>query len=481
MRLFAVSLVIFLAAPAAARMLDPDAPANTLLEQLAPLLDPQAIDVAHNLNATRLRPKRKLSQPRLGMLADVPVGAQLNSAELARWENSYRDQLLLAIVATPATEVAATDSLFLENWFANPAEDRVFITLATADRELAEVIARQLESLSYDVRLFSEPPQDSYFTRAGRFYATAGQRLALDSPAARKLESEAMEIELLGRQVRGKTDSVFSLTGKSSRHYSSREPERFKKVDLGDDIIAAVIPEIIVSGGIALGEVAGFQEPVSSLIFNPDHHFELLLVDGERWVFPESDTGLLKTCFDFALRSTRIHSDAVIDIDERRKIRMSRAFRDTDIGYEFIGIDEQPFQFVQSLNAIKSVIIDTAVVISAEASTPVFNTEYEVRFINPDRRKLAETRAALVYDYSSGTDRAHYRESWGPRAFRLHSIDFNGLGEQTRKAAQVAGWVALFRAVAEAKLDFSRGRYEFLKMENTGTATPDSVPRAGSS
>jgi hypothetical protein len=120
-------------------------------------------------------------------------------------------------------------------------------------------------------------------------------------------------------------------------------------------------------------------------------------------------------------------------------------------------------------------------VISAEASTPIFNTEYEIRFINPDRRKLAETRAALVYDYSSGTDRALYRESWGPRAFRLHSIDFNGLGEHTRKAAQVAGWVALFRAVAEAKLDFSRGRYEFLKMENTGAATPDSVPGAGSS
>ena len=115
-------------------------------------------------------------------------------------------------------------------------------------------------------------------------------------------------------------------------------------------------------------------------------------------------------------------------------------------------------------------------VISAEASTPVFNTEYEIRFINPDRRKLAETRAALVYEYDSGTDVASYQESWGPRAFRLHSVDFAGLGEQTRKAARVAGWVALFRAVAEAKLDFSRGRYEFLKIEKAGIATPRLSP-----
>jgi hypothetical protein len=472
MRLFAVFFAFLLAAPAPARMLDAGGPDNTLLEQLAPRLDAQAIDVAHNLNATGLKPKRKLRQPRLGMLADVPLGAQVTSAELERWENSYREQLLLAIVAMPATDFAPTDSLFLGNWFASSAQERVFITLAAADRELAGIIATQLQELSYDTRIFSEPPQDSAFTQAGRFYATAGQRLVLDSPAARQLDSEALEITLLGRQVRRRTDSVFKPAGKSARYYAAGEPERFKKIDLGDEIIAAVIPEIIVSGGIALGEVAVFQKPARALIFNPDHSFELELINGERWLFPERNPLLLKTCFDFALRSTQIRSDAIVDIDEHRKIRISSAFRNTDIGYEFIGIDGQPFQYVRSLNAIKSVIIDTAVVISAEASTPVFNTEYEIRFINPDRRKLAETRAALVYDYDSGTDVASYRESWGPRAFRLYSVDFTGLGEQTRKAARVAGWVALFRAVAEAELDFSRGRYEFLKIENTGTATP---------
>jgi hypothetical protein len=472
MRLFAVLLVIFLAAPAAARTLDPGAPANALLEQLAPRLEAQAIDVAYNLNTARLKPRRKPGRPRLGMLADVPLGMQVNSAELERWESSYRDRRLLAIAATPARNFAATDSQFLNNWFASASPERVFITLASADRDTAEIIATQLQALSYATRLLAEPPQDSLFTEAGRFYATAGQRLVLDSPAARQLDSDALEINLLGRQVRGSTDSVFKPAGKSARYYAAGEPKRFKKVDLGDEIIAAVIPEIIVSGGIALGEVASFQKPATALIFNPDHSFELQLTDGERWLFPERNPLLLKTCFDFALRSTQIHSDAIVDIDENRKIRISSAFRNTDIGYELIGIDGQPFRYVRTLNAIKSVIIDTAVVISAEASTAVFNTEFEIRFINPDRRKLAETRAALVYAYDSGTDIALYRESWGPRAFRLYSVDFARLGEQTRTAARVAGWVALFRAVAEAELDFSRGRYEFLKVDNTGTATP---------
>lgn len=476
MRLFAVFFAILLAAPAPARLLDPGDPADTLLEQLAPRLDTQSIDVAHNLNAAKLRPRRNLGLPRLGMLADMPLGAMVNSAELGRWENSYRNHSLLAIVAIPTADFAPTDSLFLHNWLASSTEDRVFITLAAADRALAGVIATQLQSLSFDVRLFSDPPQDSSFTRAGRYYATAGRHLVLDSPAARELDSEASEINLLGRQVRRKTDSVFMLSGKSSRYYSTGEPERFKKIDLGDETTAAVIPEIIVSGGIALGEVARFQKPARALVFNPDHSFELQLIDGERWLFPERDVQLLKACFDFALRSTQIQSDAIIDIDEHRKIRISSAFRDTDIGYELIGIDEQPFQFVRSLSAIKSVIIDAAVVISAQGSTPAFNTEYEIRFINPDRRKLAETRAALVYDYDSGTDLAHYRESWGPRAFRLQSVDFDGLGEQTRKAARVAGWVALFRAVAEGKLDFSQGRYEFLKIDKTGTPTPRLSP-----
>jgi hypothetical protein len=476
MRLIAVLLALFLAAPATATLLDSGAPASTLLEQLAPLLEAKSVDVAYNLNAAGIKPKRKLRRPRLGMLADVPLGAQVSSAELEHWEASYRQQLLLAIVAIPAAELAPAEGQFLQRWFASPAGERIFVTLAAADLDSARVIATQLQALDYATRLFSEPPLDPSFTQAGRFYVTAGQRLVLDSPAARQLETSALEVQLLGRAVRRKTDSVFPPQGKASRYYASGEPERFRKADLGDEITAAVIPEIIVSGGIALGETASFQKPARALIFNSDHSFELELIDGERWVFPERNPLQLKTCFDFALRSSQIASDAIIDIDEHGKIKISSAFRNTDIGYQLIRIDQQPFHFVRNLNVIKSVIIDTAVLVSAQQSTAFFSTEYEVRFINPDRRKLAETRAALVYDYSSGTDMASYRESWGPRAFRIRSLDQAGLGEQTRKVAKLAGWVALFRSVVAGELEFSRGRYEFLKVDKAGKSTPRRSP-----
>ena len=180
----------------------------------------------------------------------------------------------------------------------------------------------------------------------------------------------------------------------------------------------------------------------------------------------------MKACFDFAVRSLRIESDAIIDIDERRRIKISSAFRNTHIGYQLIGVDEQPFHYVNNLSAIKSVIIDTSVNISAMDTQANFSTGYEIRFINPDRRKLAETRVALAYQYDSLQGIASFQESWGPRAFRLNKVDYAALGAATHKAAVVAGWSALFREVEDSSIDFSRGRYEFLLIDKAGTPTP---------
>lgn len=471
MRLFVVFLGIFLAAPTAARLLDPGGPTNVLLQQLAPLLEEDAVDVAYNLNDPRIKPGRSLSQPRLGMLADMPLGTQVNSTELNQWEDAYRSKLLLALVALP-TEDDTGNSDFEDEWLARPLQDRVFISLAAADLELGQAIAKKMRSIDYRVTLFSAGVTDAISVEAGRFYASAGQRLVVDSLSARQLAVDAVEIQLLGRKTRRKSNSVFPAEGKSSRYYVQGEPKRFRKVDLGDESTAAVIPEIIVSGGVALGEVATFEQKPRALIFSLDRGFDLQMADGETWKLPPRALAWLKTCFDFALRSTRIESDAIIDIDEKRRIKISSAFRDTDIGYALIDVDQQPFNFVRSLNVIKSVIIDRAVSIRVEQFSAVISTKYEIRFINPDRRKLAETRAALVYEYDSSTDLASFKESWGPRAFRIRTADLDGLGEETRAAARVAGWLALFRAVAAGELDFSRGRYEFLKIDKTGRATP---------
>jgi hypothetical protein len=477
MRLFTIFLAIFLAAPAAARLLDPDATTNALLQRLAPLLEAHAVDVAYNLNNPRTKPGRSLSQARLGMLADMPLGTQAGSAELNQWEDAYRSKLILALVAVPGVNHIAGGG-YESDWFASPLLDRVFVTLAAADLEAGNDIASQLQSIGYRVLLLSAAVANTASAEAGRLYATAGQRLVLDSPSARYLAVETLEFKLLGRKLRRKTNSVYPQSGKSSRYYAQGEPKRFRKADLGNESTAAVIPEIIVSGGIALGEVATFQEQPRALTFNTDRGFELQLADGQLWVLPSQPLAWLKACFDFALRSTRIESDAIIDIDEKRNIKMSSAFRDTDIGYTLIDVDEQPFRFVPNLNVVKSVIIDRAVYVGATQSMASFRTDYEIRFINPDRRKLAETRAALVYEYNSSTDLASFRESWGPRAFRTRSADLAGLGEQTRSAARVAGWVALFRSVAEGELEFSRGRYEFLKIKKMGRATPRRSPVA---
>jgi hypothetical protein len=472
MRLVVVIVVFLLVVPAQGALLDPDSPGNTTLDALTPLLHVHNIDVARNLNAAPSKPRRRPARPRLGMLADIPLGTLADSPELERWETDYTLGKIAALVALPKKDLAQSDGDFLEAWMDTQPSSRTFVTYAVADQETAILIQRQLGVLGYEAQVHEHTEQVPDATIAARFYATAGQRLVVDSIAARKLDGRALELSLMTKKLYRKSDSVFTGSGKSSRYYAKGEPKRFRKADLGDETMAATIPEIIVSGGIALGERATFQQAPVALIFQSDHSFRLVLEDGAMWQFPSMSPLMLKACFDFALRSLKIDSDAIIDIDEHRKIGISRAFRNTDIGYELIGIDEQPFRFVDNISAIKSVIIDTGVSIHGLNARALFTTDYEVRFINPDRRKLAETRVALAFRYDSEDDSSVFQNSWGPRAFRVNDIDFPGLGKATRKVAVVAAWVALFREIEASSIDFSRGRYEFLKIDKAGVATP---------
>jgi len=102
-----------------------------------------------------------------------------------------------------------------------------------------------------------------------------------------------------------------------------------------------------------------------------------------------------------------------------------------------------------------------------------FVTEYEVRFLQSDRLRIARTQVALVYRYESATGAVSFEDAWGPEAFRLEGrTDFEGLGASTAEAGGYAGWVALFRSVHENAVDFTHGRYEFMKLDKAGRSTP---------
>jgi hypothetical protein len=466
-RIIFAALLSLTMVQAQAALLDPASAENPVLDRLQAALDARGVDLARNLNSRECRPKRKPARPRLGVLADLPAGRLSNALQLANWEAAATAGEIGWLALLYTADHVDSDASFEGQWFDTPPSERLFITHATADVETATGIAEALAAAGYRVALASQLAQ-----APGRYYATAGQRLVLDTASARRSDAELEEITLLGREVRKDSTSVFPEDGRRSRYYAKNEPTRFRKDDLGDESNMATIPEIIVSGGIAFGEAAAFDRPIAALEFLPDHRFAIQLDGGDRLTFPLTDPLMLKACFDFADRSRTIQSDAIVDIDEKDRIKISAAFRNTDIGYELIGIDEQPFNHVSKLKAIKSVIIDVAVNVDTSSELPAILTEYEVRFINPDRRKLAETRAALVYNYSSATDQSIYRDTWGPRAFRLVNMEPGPLGHDTRKAALVAGWTALFRAVEQGDVDFSRGRYEFLRIDKAGKPTP---------
>jgi len=182
---------------------------------------------------------------------------------------------------------------------------------------------------------------------------------------------------------------------------------------------------------------------------------------------------LLKAAFDLAGRAERIGSDAIVDIDERGRVRLSSVLKDTDLGVAMVRLDLEPFNHVTRLDVLKSVIIDTSVVIEERQGGLHFATQYEVRFLQSDRLRIARTQVALVYRYDSADEAATFEDSWGPEAFRLEGrTDFDALGRSTAEAGRYAAWIALFRNVHGNALDFSHGRYEFLKLDKAGRATP---------
>lgn len=477
---FVVCVVLLVSCNAQGAVLDPDSPTHAVLAELVTALDAQGVDVAYNLNVTEVA-RGTPARPRVGILADIPALHLPLSPELALWEGVFLASEIGAVAfISGQNSVGQGDNYdnFYEAWLSAPLQQRYLLSYATQDQSSAERIARVLaqQAQVYHVQPQSASQQGlsqrvSARESGGRLYATVGQRWVIDSAAARDLDSELPEFLYLGETLRRDSASVVNPESRAQRRLAAGEPAVFLKNSLGDEFEASTIPEIIVPGGIALGEKAVLRD-VQELVFL-DARLALLDRAGVHRALPEEALQVWKAAFDFAARSNALGSDAIVDIDERGRVKISTALEDTDLGFDLVNIDTEPFKYVTRLDVRKSVIVDSRVEFVSDEAHVNFESEYEVRFLKSDRMRIARTQAAIVYRYHSDSGSATHIDSWGPDAFSLEGrTDFDGLGVSTQRVARYSAWIALFRAVHKQELAFSRGRYELLKIEKDGRSTP---------
>lgn len=441
------------------------------LQQLVDALNAHDIDVLTNLNdrdVGRSRPER----PRLGAFPDLPVNTFPDSSELSAWEEAFGSEQLGAVAAL-VTENSASkaEGEFLEDWLDTLSPHRVIITYAMADSTTAEAVARVVRErghVAIQLQSGTEP------TAAATLYATASHRLAIDSRAARNVDVDVSEIDFLGERVRRGTNSLFQDgANRGNRRLARTEPAIFLKETLGDEFTQSTVREIVVPGGVALGETAHLNTAVSEVRFEQGR-LVLLGAQGEQISLPDAKPEVLKALFDFVQRSESIQSDSIVDIDERGRVKISSALRDTDVGFNIMHADTLPFTYVPNLDVSKSVVLDTAVDwFELQASLLSFETGFEVRFLSADNMRIAQTRVALGYSYNAQSGVSQYNDSWGRDTRRLReNLDYSGLGKDMAVVAHYAGWVALFRKMREDRVPFLRGRYEFMHIDKAGAETP---------
>ncbi len=462
-------LLLLLANTASAELLNAEEPADAIFEQIADALHAYGIDVLSNLNDRQLARSRSF-QPRLGRFPDLPDHRLPLSPEIAAWEDSFETGKIggLAIIENYAAKKLPSDEFWLQ-WTDTHSKERIFISFSQANLEQARKVADVVTAYGHAILLSDE---SSEVGDIGKFYATAARRLAIDSREARRLDTLATEFSYLGKRVHRNSNSIFR-GGSRDRRIARQEPPKFLKETLGDEFSESTVREIIVPGGVALGETAYLSVPIHAVIYEDQ---QLKVVDDAlvKWKLPDIEVADVKALFDYVERSHRLQSDSIVDIDGEGRVKISSALRDTDVGYQIMHADTLPFEYVGNLPVTKSVVIDTEIDwIEAERKTLGFVSDFEVRFLSADNVRLAQTRVALEYEYKSATAESAYIDKWGRDKERLReNMNYEGLGVDMAPVAVAAGWAGLLRLVLEQNVPFIQGRYEFMKLEKTGRETP---------
>ncbi len=442
---------------------------DPFLQTVAEALSVYELDVVENLNDRDLV-RQRIRRPRLGRFPDLPTGSLPGSEEIRVWESEYEAEQIggLAILSNLGVDNRRGLDGYVKAWLTAPAEARIFISFYRKDLVWAQQIGAVANAYGYHIQTFF----GGHVLPSARLYATAAQRLAIDSQVARRYHTEVTELVYLGKRVRRKSNSLFKEN--NDRALARNEPPVFLKESLGDELNQSTIREIIVPGGVALGEIATLPIGIAAMVYSAG---SLHLVDdsGQNWQLPTLESKTLKALFDFSIRAGSIHSDSIVDIDAGGRVRISSALRNTDAGYEIMLADTQPFEYVPNLSVSKSVMIDIGVdwfVVGGNNSLG-FETDYEIRFLSANNVRIAQTRVALEYEYESVSGTTTYQESWGQYVSRLSdNLDYSGLGSSMATVANYAGWIGLFRNLQEEDVPFLRGRYEFMKIDKTGRPTP---------
>lgn len=446
---------------------------DRLLGTVAKALTAYEIDVTSNLNARDII-RQRIQRPRLGGFADLPLDSLPASSEINNWEEEYLVSQIggMAIIAHEAGEEFEDSSKFLHEWLHSSSEHRYFITFFMDDLSVAEKIESVASAYGFQTRLFAGGQE---LPLVANLFSTAALRLAVDTRAARRYRSQVTEFEYLGERARKNTESLFKDDGnKGNRSLARGEPAVFLKETLGDEFNQSTIREVVVPGGVALGATAALSIAPQSLIFSAGS-LQIADDNGEIWQLPKLDMPSIKALFDFVDRSESISSDAIVDIDADGRVRISSALRDTEVGYEIMHADTQPFEYVPNLPVTKSVVIDGDIDWhpSSAQSRLEFESEYEVRFLSADNMRIAQTRVGLVYQFESETGTTAYKDSWGRDVGRLDdNLDYTGLGNSMSAVANYAGWIGLLRKLKEDEIPFLQGRYEFMKIDKSGRKTP---------
>ncbi|MEX2130820.1 MAG: hypothetical protein WD772_04990 [Pseudohongiellaceae bacterium] len=448
---------------------DSAADINPLLDALTHLPPPPetVFEIAPNLNDRDLA--RRLESRRVGGFPDLPAGLLPDSDDLLAFETGFiaGDIGGLALLENSQSGDSNFDT-FHRDWYQAESTERFFISFHRSDLDLAGQLEQLAEQLGY-VAILLTPMLTA--EQVGRLYVLAGHRLAIDSRDARRYDSNLSEFEFLGERLGRNDSSLFGDTGEEMA-LARNEPSKFRKSTLGDEHTASTIEEIIVPGGIALGEIAQLELAVEALRFR-GNSLQLIDTTGKVYSLPALELSTAKALYDFVVRSETINSDAIVDIDAEGRVKISSALRDTEVGYDFMRLDTFPFEFVKGLPVSKSVIVDSQVSFATTvASALAFETIYEIRFLSADTMRIAQTRVALEYTYGSDGD-SRFGYQWGRDLGRLdENLDYTGLGISTGPVAAYAAWIALFRKLYTEQITFVDGRYEFMKIDKTGRRTP---------